>query len=94
MVVLGRCHRNGVLPTALLLLAVLSGCSYLQSGEPGLRAPNYASPVGTNYWQVTCGPNKIYIDYNELDTFYNEDGSQKTYMEFCRETEASRIRRE
>lgn len=89
-----RTHSCRAVVGLLLSAVILPGCGYVQEGEPRPRAPNYASPIGTDYWEVTCGPNKIYFERNELDSFYNADGSQKSYTEFCRDVDASRIRRE
>ncbi|MEX1033310.1 MAG: hypothetical protein WDZ30_08115 [Cellvibrionaceae bacterium] len=71
---------------------VLVACGSLPGNER-LRAPNYASPVSADRWEVSCGRNRIIIDDDSMDEFYNSDGSTKSYMDFCRDNEASLIRR-
>lgn len=86
---------NSVRGLALVaMLAALSACAGIEDPGSGPRAPNYASPLGNNDWEVSCGRQSVFIDDSALDEFYNEDGSRKTYMEFCAEAEPSLIRQD
>lgn len=78
---------------ALLAVAaalMLSACGTLS--EPRFRAPNYASPVGTNAWEVRCGVNTVYVEHDRLEQFYNDDGSRKSFVEFCSEVNDAGIK--
>jgi len=70
---------------------VLSACGTLD-GDSRLRAPNYASPVGTNAWEVRCGVNTVYVEHNRMEQFYKDDGSRKSYTEFCGEVNDAGIK--
>lgn len=85
-------HLRSISPAAAIVVSfALSGC--FQNDYERLRVPNYASPVGTDSWEVNCGNNVFIIDDDAMDEFYKSDGTAKTYMEFC-EAEPSLIRRE
>jgi hypothetical protein len=80
------------LTLAIVLPVFFSACGVMQNGGRELRAPNYASPVGADNWEVNCGRDVAIIDDDSLDEFYNPDGSVKTYIEFCQELEPSLIK--
>lgn len=71
--------------------ALITACGTLGS-ESRLRAPNYASPVGTNAWEVRCGVNTVYVEHNRLEQFYKDDGERKSYVEFCDEVNDAGIK--
>lgn len=73
---------------AAVLSLTLAACGMIR-GEEELRAPNYASPSGNENWEVNCGRQTVVVDDDSLEQFYNEDGTVKTYREFCREAEPS-----
>lgn len=78
---------------ALLAIATaitLSACGTLSESRP--RAPNYASPVGTDAWEVRCGVNTVYVEHDRLEQFYKDDGSRKSYVEFCSEVNDAGIK--
>lgn len=86
-------RRAAVVGTAVGLSLALAACGAMPGERQELRAPNYASPIGVDKWEVNCGRNRIIIDDDSLDEFYDYDGSVKSYMQFCREAEPSAIKR-
>ncbi|MGQ9424646.1 hypothetical protein ACXYTJ_01715 [Gilvimarinus sp. F26214L] len=77
----------------LTLPLALAGCGTFSGGSERLRAPNYASPVGLDKWEVNCGRNRIIVDDDHLDQFYEDDGTAKSYTEFCEDAEPGRAAR-
>lgn len=75
---------------AVCAVALLSACGTMSDSR--LRAPNYASPVGTDAWEVRCGVNTVYVEHNRLEQFYKEDGTRKSYVEFCSEVNDAGIK--
>ncbi|HBN15846.1 MAG: hypothetical protein CMQ46_06355 [Gammaproteobacteria bacterium] len=82
-------HRNRLTAFAGLILSVgLAGCA---SSNDGLEAPSYATMWDNDSYRVICtgvDNRDVYVRYNAMDTFYNEDGTTKTRDEFCRENAA------
>jgi hypothetical protein len=84
--------------SAVILLGSLAACA-TGSGDSDRRPlPSYASPVvtplGFQSWTVSC-PLRSITGPHDRDTsiFYNSDGSEKTFAEFCEEYDSSsRIR--
>lgn len=77
----------------VLAAIALSACA--TSGE-GRKVPTYASMLDVDTYRVICqdtSPKEIYVRYNATDTFYREDGSEKTRSEFCRENEVGAVSR-
>ncbi|MCW8194079.1 hypothetical protein F6455_04685 [Proteobacteria bacterium 005FR1] len=87
-----RIWRRVGAASAVALSLALGACGTFQNDSQRLRAPNYASPVGANNWEVKCGRDVILIDDDSLDDFYNADGTVKTYIEFCQEAQPSLIK--
>jgi hypothetical protein len=73
-----------VLATALM--SALVGCaSEGSSGRPLLQPPSYASFVEENNFLVYCGNEAVYLPRRSIDYFFKEDGTEKTFREFCGE---------
>lgn len=85
-------RQGSVRITALVAATLLLGACGTLSSDSRLRAPNYASPVGTDAWEVRCGVNTVYVEHNRLEQFYKDDGSRKSYMEFCAEVNDAGIK--
>jgi len=74
--------------TTIIAIITLSitACSSQGTDKVRLAAPDYASRTGAESYTVQCGGGAdITIRRTSMDSFYHENGSQKTYDEFCAE---------
>jgi hypothetical protein len=59
--------------------------------NPVQRPPAYAIPVGVDNYEVRCGAARVFVSYNAIDIFFNDDGAPKTHEEFCQENRSDTL---
>jgi hypothetical protein len=81
--------------TAILALLLLTNCSSATNTSAqaenlnGWKTPSYAHPLRAEDFRVRCGLLDVLVTGNSKSLFYHNDGTLKTYNEFCKEYDSS-----
>ena len=86
--------RNLLLVTVTINAIGLSACTSNPNNESvrRLTAPEYARRSGAESYTVNCGgTSAVAINRGSMNSFYHQDGSMKSFEEFCKDYDPSKL---